>query len=92
MKKLLCLIVVIALVLGALAHSHGDRDVCAKGGELRRNYNCAAIRHTTANVCCWTRADGTHGHLPRNCCGTGWHTHGCEKLVDEVCEKHHEDI
>ena len=67
-------------------------DPCSKGGEMRRQHNCASVRHTTADVCCWMMRDGTHGQLPYSCCGTGWSTHKCAQLIDDACEKHTDDL
>mgnify|MGYP001571660167 FL=1 len=74
---------------GAEAKSH---DECTKGSEMRRSHNCVSVRHTKTDHCCWMKRDGTHGSLPRECCGTGWDTHRCEHLVNDVCDKHHHDM
>ena len=78
-------IVCAVLLLAAFVSAHDD---CAAGGEMRRQYNCASVKHTKKDVCCWAKRDGTHGKLPRNCCGTGWKTHGCEEEIDRVCDMH----
>jgi hypothetical protein len=67
-------------------------DPCEHHGEMRRQHNCVAVRHTKADVCCWLKQDGSHGSLPYNCCGTGWKSHSCEKIIDEICETHPDDM
>lgn len=84
--------IVIVLTAFAINASHMDGDACTKGGELRRNFDCAAIRHTKADACCWMKRDGTHGRLPYNCCGTGWNTHGCEEIIHDICSKDADEI
>lgn len=79
-------VVLVAMVAAA------EKDPCAEEGELRRNFECAAIRHTKSHNCCWSLRDGSHGPLPLECCGTGWNTHNCEQIVDEICETHAEDL
>ena len=78
---LLCAMLLLAI--GIQAH-----DDCAAPGEMRRHHNCAAVKHTKKDVCCWAKRDGTHGLLPYSCCGTGWHTHGCEAEIDRICDMH----
>ncbi len=69
-----------------------DHDECARGGELRRNFGCVAVRHTKHDHCCWMKRDGTHGKLPHECCGTGWETSKCEAKIEHVCSTHPDDM
>mmetsp|Transcript_45529 Transcript_45529/g.140377 ORF Transcript_45529/g.140377 Transcript_45529/m.140377 type:complete len:88 (+) Transcript_45529:40-303(+) len=87
MRAFLALIALLVLATVAFAH-----DECAVGGELRRNHHCVAVRHTKKDACCWMKRDGTHGKLPYGCCGTGWKTHDCESIINNVCETHPDDM
>jgi hypothetical protein len=90
MRAFIALLIACVTLIGmTAAMSH---DACAMGGELRRNYHCAAVRHTMKDACCWMTRDGAHGKLPYSCCGTGWKTHDCEALIDKVCETHPDDM
>ena len=88
-RFLLIAAIVVALIVATFAVAD---DACKVGGEFRRQHNCLSVRHTKTDVCCWLKADGTHGKLPRTCCGTGWEREKCADLVDEICETHHEDM
>ena len=91
MKATRIVLALVLLVAMLCAVAHAD-DGCLAGGELRREHNCLSVRHTKKDVCCWLKADGTHGRLPYSCCGTGWDRENCAEIVDRVCETHHEDL
>lgn len=65
---------------------------CKDAGEMRRRYNCAAITHHRGNACCYKRDDGVVGTIPTACCGTGWVSHDCEGIIDDVCDTHHDEL
>jgi hypothetical protein len=84
----------------ALAEAELDNELggeelehdCLRGGEMRRSHHCASVRHTDMDHCCWLLRDGSYGKLPNGCCGTGWKTHGCEAIIDDVCTTHADDM
>lgn len=92
-KKLFAVLFVTAILLMLCASCSArvmremNKEACKNMGELRRNFNCVAVRHTMADVCCWMKRDGSYGHLPYKCCGTGWESSDCEGIINTICEK-----
>ena len=87
---------IVALLVCCVVGTHGaaavNNDECKDHGEMRRRYNCAAITHHSTNVCCFKRDDGLDGIIPTACCGTGWVSHECETIIDQICDAHHDEL
>ena len=71
------------------ASNHFGHRSCHANGELRRHFDCAAVKHTKKDVCCWQMRSGDSGVLPYECCGTGWSSLRCDRLVNALCASHH---